>query len=110
MPDTPYVFAAVAVCVAITFALRALPFAVLTPLRTSAVVHYLNARMPVGVMLILTVYTMRDLSPAAPRELVAPAIALAVTLGLHHWRHNAVLSIFGGTAVHVALASTLTPH
>ncbi|MDQ0604558.1 branched-subunit amino acid transport protein AzlD [Streptomyces canus] len=41
---------------------------------------------------------------------MAPAIALAVTLGLHHWRHNAVLSIFGGTAVHVALATTLTPH
>jgi len=68
VPDTPYAVAAVALCVA-------------HPLRTSAVVHCLNARMPVGVMLILTVYTLCTLSLAAPRHPVAPAVALAVTLG-----------------------------
>ncbi|MFD0349491.1 hypothetical protein ACFQ0M_32605 [Kitasatospora aburaviensis] len=35
---------------------------------------------------------------------------MAATLGLHLWRRNAVLSILGGTAVHVALASTLFAH
>ncbi|MFI8998150.1 branched-chain amino acid transporter permease [Streptomyces sp. NPDC053542] len=104
MPDTSYVIAAVAVSAAVTWALRALPFAVLAPLRASAAVHYLSARMPVGVMVILTVYTLRDLTPpdALP---IGPA--LAATLALHFWRRNAVLSILGGTALHVLLAGTV---
>ncbi|MGI5365628.1 AzlC family ABC transporter permease [Streptomyces iakyrus] len=38
---------------------------------------------------------------------VAPLAALAVTVGLHVWRRNALLSILAGTAVQVTLASTL---
>jgi branched-subunit amino acid transport protein AzlD len=37
----------------------------------------------------------------------APLAALAVTIGLHLWRRNALLSILGGTAAHVILASTV---
>jgi hypothetical protein len=37
-------------------------------------------------------------------------LALAATVGLHLWRRNAVLSIPGGTAVHVALATALAAH
>ena len=37
-------------------------------------------------------------------------LALAATAGLHLWRHNAVLSILGGTAVNVALATALAVH
>lgn len=36
--------------------------------------------------------------------------ALAVTIGLHLWRRNAMLSILGGTTVHVIFASTLFTH
>jgi branched-subunit amino acid transport protein AzlD len=107
MPDTTYLLAAVATAVAVTWGLRALPFAVLAPLRANAAVAYLNARMPIGVMVILAVYTLRDFSPAAPSRAWPTALALAVTVGLHLWRRNVVLSILGGTAVHVALASTL---
>lgn len=41
MPDTSYIFAAVAVMAVVTFALRAIPFAALMPLRSSALVGYL---------------------------------------------------------------------
>jgi branched-subunit amino acid transport protein AzlD len=34
---------------------------------------------------------------------------LVVTVALHKWRHNAVLSILGGTMVCIALATTLPP-
>lgn len=65
MPDTPYLLAAIGVSAAVTWGLRALPFAALAPLRASAVLHHLSERMPVGVMVILTVYALRDLpSPA----------------------------------------------
>ncbi|MFG2037906.1 AzlD domain-containing protein [Dactylosporangium sp. NPDC048998] len=39
--------------------------------------------------------------------MLTPLLALATTIGLHLWRRNALLSILAGTAVHVALTSTL---
>ncbi|MGW9129951.1 branched-chain amino acid transporter permease [Streptomyces sp. NPDC055681] len=109
MPDTPYLMAAVAASAAVTWALRALPFAALAPLRASGTVRYLSTRMPAGIMVILLVYCLRDL-PLTESRALAPLAALAVTLGLHLWRRNALLSILGGTTVHVALASTLFAH
>ncbi|MGV4980844.1 hypothetical protein ACVB8X_05940 [Streptomyces sp. NRAIS4] len=49
---------------------------------------------------------LRDL-PLTHTAVLAPVAALAVTVGLHLWRRNAALSILAGTAVHVALASTV---
>ncbi|MFD2470344.1 branched-chain amino acid transporter permease [Amycolatopsis silviterrae] len=108
MPDPGYLLAAVAVSAAVTWALRALPFAVLAPLRSSRTVRYLSTRMPAGVMVILLGYCLRDVSWTAPSAL-APIVALAVTAGLHLWRRNAVLSIVGGTVVHVLMASFVFP-
>ncbi|OKI02231.1 branched-chain amino acid ABC transporter [Streptomyces sp. CB02923] len=106
MPDTRYAIAAVLVAAAVTWAVRALPFAALTPLRSSSTVQYLSRRMPAGVMVILLAYCLRDLSVTHARGL-APLAALSVTVGLHLWRRNALLSILGGTAVHVILSSTV---
>ncbi|WP_432161423.1 branched-chain amino acid transporter permease [Streptomyces sp. NRRL F-5630] len=106
MPDTRYLLLAVAVSAAVTWALRALPFTVLASLRASSTVRYLGARMPAGVMVILFVYCLRDLPLTEPR-VTAPVAALAVTVGLHLWRRNALLSVLGGTVVSVTLASTL---
>ena len=106
MPDTRYAIAAILVTAAVTWALRALPFAALTPLRESGTIQYLSTRMPAGVMVILVVYCLHDL-PVTEARAIAPLAALAVTIGLHLWRRNALLSILGGTATHVILASTL---
>ncbi|MBC6470421.1 branched-chain amino acid transporter permease [Actinomadura alba] len=110
MPDTGYLIAAVATAVAVTWALRALPFAALAPLRSSPLVAYLNTAMPVGVMVILAVYTLRSFNPHVPDRAWPTALALAFTVAVHLWRRNVLLSILGGTAVHVALASTLFVH
>ncbi|ANP51485.1 branched-subunit amino acid transport protein AzlD [Streptomyces griseochromogenes] len=109
MSETTYLVAAILVSAAVTWALRALPFAALAPLRASGTVQYLSTRMPAGIMVILVVYCLRDVPPDHARAL-APFAALTVTVGLHLWRRNALLSILGGTAVHVALASTVFAH
>ncbi|MET8468181.1 AzlD domain-containing protein [Streptomyces sp. NPDC006422] len=106
MPDTTYAVAAVLVTAAVTWALRALPFAALAPLRSSDTVRYLSRHMPAGVMVILVVYCLRDLH-VTKAGAAAPLAALAVTVGLHLWRRNALLSILGGTSVHVLLASVV---
>ena len=110
MPSALYIFAAVAVSAAITWGLRALPFAALAPLRASRTVSYLSTRMPAGVMVILLVYCLRGTSLDHPEAAIAPVAALAATVGLHLWRRNALLSIMGGTCVSVVLASTLPFH
>lgn len=61
MPDTAYAVAAVLVTAAVTWALRALPFAALAPLRASGAVRHLSTRLPAGVMITLVVYCLRDL-------------------------------------------------
>lgn len=66
--------------------------------------------MPLGVMVILLAYTLRALPLAHPAQALPGVLALAVTVGLHLWRHNAVVSILGGTAVHIALASVFASH
>lgn len=106
MPDTRYLLTVAALCCAITWALRALPFTAPTALRSSKAVQYLSTRMPAGVMVILSIYTLRAL-PLTQVRAVAPLAGLAVTIGLHLWRRNALLSVFAGTAVCITLSSTV---
>lgn len=110
MPDTRYLLAAVAVSAAVTWGLRALPFTALAALRASRTVAYLRERMPTGVMVILLVYCLRSLPLAHPARALPSVAALAVTVGLHLWRRNALLSILAGTATSVLLASTVHVH
>jgi len=108
MPETPYLVAALLTTLVVTFALRAAPFLVVERLRGSRIVGWLGAKMPVGIMVILVVYTLRGTTFAAAPHGIPEAIALAVTVGLHVWRRNALLSIVAGTLTYAALLATLT--
>jgi branched chain amino acid efflux pump len=108
MPDTAHVAAVVAVSAGITWALRAAPFAVLARLRDNTTVEYLSTHMPLGIMVMLAVYTLHGVDLGRAASVVPFAAALPVTIAIHLWRRNALLSILSGTIVHVALATTLT--
>lgn len=107
MADLLHLFAVVLVASAVTWAARAAPFALLAPLRDSSLLPYLAARMPVGVMVILTVYTLRHVHLHDAGVVVPTVSGIAVTAGLHLWRGHMILSLAGGTGVYVVLASTL---
>lgn len=107
MPSTPYLLVAVAVAAAVTWGLRAIPFAALAPLRESPVARFLSAHMPAGVMVVLVVYSLHDAEFTRAPYGTPLLLALLVTVGLHLWKRNAVLSILSGTAVHVLLASVV---
>lgn len=100
-----YVGAAILVSAAVTWSLRALPFALLAPLRASRLVRYLGVHMPAGVMTVLATYTVMSLNGST----VALVVALAVTAGVHGWRRNVALSMLAGTVVYVTLVSTVVP-
>jgi len=107
MPETTYLLAALMVGFVVTVSLRALPFVVIGPLRRSSVIRYLGVHMPAGVMVILTAYTLKDVAIAAWPHGLPEALALALTIGLHVWKRNAVVSILVGTATYVALVAGL---
>ncbi|WP_237285145.1 hypothetical protein [Streptomyces niveus] len=64
MPDTRYAVVAVLVTAAVTWALRALPFSALAPLRASATVQFLGGTA-VHVALASTVFARRARVPVA---------------------------------------------
>ncbi|EYT53177.1 branched-chain amino acid transporter AzlD [Leucobacter sp. UCD-THU] len=106
MPDAPlwYLIAAIAIGGLITLALRAVPFAVLKPLRKSKLVQRLGRWMPAGLLLILVVVVLRGEVLARPGEVWAIAAASAVTVVVHLLgRRRALLSIAAGTACYVLL-------
>lgn len=104
MPEHVYLLAAVGVAGLITVALRALPFAVLKPLRKSRFVQALGRWMPAGILLILAVVVLRDQVAAHPGRAWVVAVATAVTIAVHLLaKRRALLSIAAGTACYVAL-------
>ncbi|MFH8790229.1 branched-chain amino acid transporter permease [Streptomyces roseoverticillatus] len=113
MPSAIHMIAALATMLAVTFMLRALPFAVLKTLRSSAlvadVIDFLNRYMPVGILVILVTYSLRDVSLTSAPHGTPEALGLLATAGLHLWKRNLVLSIIGGTAVYVLLVNLVFP-
>ncbi|GAB3302973.1 branched-chain amino acid transporter permease [Pseudoclavibacter terrae] len=105
MFDVWWFVGALAVCGGITFALRAVPFAALKPLRDSKTVQRLAVWMPAGILAILAVVTFSDFA-VEPRTSLWAAIALAVTIGVHlGFGRRTLLSVGLGTATFVVLVN-----
>jgi branched-subunit amino acid transport protein AzlD len=110
MPDTGYLLGLVLVSAAITWGLRAVPFAVLAPVRRSPLIGRLSQQLPLGVMLILALSTVRGVSFHDAGRAAGFALAVAVTIALQLWRRSFVLSIVAGTATYVLISTALAPH
>ncbi|CAG7598106.1 branched-chain amino acid transporter permease [Leucobacter soli] len=103
-PTIGYMIAAVAIGGVITVLLRALPFAILKPLRKSRFVTALGRWMPAGLLLILAVVMLKEQIAARPAQPWIVAVATAVTILVHLFLgRRALLSIFAGTGVYVLL-------
>lgn len=107
MATNGYIALAVLICMLITWALRAIPFALLRPIQESEFLAYIGERMPLGIMTILSVYTLRN-TPLTTQGLAFTAIAVLTTLVLHLWRNDFTLSVFSGTTVFTLLMSLTT--
>lgn len=108
MTDTVYLLAAVLVAGLITLALRALPFAILKPLRKSRFIQALGRWMPAGILLILAVVVFRGEIVADPGRAWAVVIAAGVTVAVHLLaKRRALLSIAAGTACYILLLAII---
>lgn len=108
MPETPYLLAVMAIGFAITFALRAVPFVVLQPLRESRLVEAMARWMPAGILAILAVSTLRTSIDADLDRLLPAAVATAVTVTAHLLGgRRTLLSVGLGTVTFVLLVNLL---
>jgi branched-subunit amino acid transport protein AzlD len=108
VPDAGYIAAALASAVAITVTLRAIPFGLKALVRESALVTNLGRWMPLGAVAILATYCVARIGASGvPGEGLGELAGVAVTVGAHIWRRNAVLSIVLGAVVCLVIANVL---
>lgn len=112
--------AAIAVMALVTFLTRALPFLLFDRSdHPPKLVLYLGRVLPPAVIAMLIVYCLKDALLSLGGNLTSafsapvlghwlPAlIALVVVVLLHCWKHNNLLSIFGGTILYMFLVQAV---
>ena len=99
-----YTAALIAVMTAVTFLTRALPFLLFDRGKEPPkVVLYLGRVLPPAVMAMLVVYCLRNVGVFTGSHGLPEAIAITVTVGLHLWKRQMLLSIAGGTVCYMLL-------
>ncbi|WP_029150871.1 branched-chain amino acid transporter permease [Microbacterium indicum] len=104
--STGYILAVLAVGFVVTLGLRAIPFAILKPLRKSRVVKALSIWMPVGILAILAAATFRGAVVEAPGRILPALVAVSVTVAVHLlFGRRTLLSVGAGTLTFVLLVN-----
>ena len=93
----------VAMCVLGTVLTRFLPFLVFAGRPTPKYIRYLGKLLPGAVFAMLVLYCLRNVTPFAYSYGLPELIAVAVTVGLHLWKRNMLLSVASGTVCYMLL-------
>ena len=103
-----YAFAAILVMAAATFLTRVLPFLFFDhgdhPPR---IILYLGRVLPPAIIAMLIVYCLKGVTFASPAGWLPALLAALTAAGLHLWKHNDLLSIFGATALYMLLVQVV---
>ena len=95
----------IAMCTAATMLTRFLPFLIFSSKdqQPPEVVRYLGKVLPAAIFGMLIVYCLKNVTPFAGSRGIPEAIAIGVTIVLHRWKHETLVSIAGGTLCYVLL-------
>ena len=108
MERNVYVLLQILVMALVTAALRFLPFWIFhSSEKRPAIITYLGTVLPYGVMGMLVVYCLKNISLLASPHGLPELLAVAAVAGLHIWKRNTLLSIFGGTAFYMVLVQLI---
>ena len=100
--------AAIAVMAIVTFLTRVLPFLLFDRGESPPkLVLYLGRVLPPAIIAMLIVYCLRGVSFSTPGGWVPQLLCVAVVVALHLWKHNNLLSIFGGTVLYMVLVQAV---
>ena len=104
---TGYILAAVFIAAGITFLLRLLPFGLKKALAGSELLDALSHWIPLGAVALLAIYAVAKINYSSFATAAPYLAGLVVTVGVHLWRKNMVLSMVAGTVTWVCSLSVL---
>ncbi len=87
-----------------TMATRFLPFLIFRDNKpTPKYIQYLGKALPAAIFGMLVVYCLKSVNVLAYSYGLPELIAIVVTVGLHLWKRQTLLSIAGGTVCYMLL-------
>lgn len=103
--STPILIAAISVILSglIIFLERAFPFLLFSKKEPPALIKFIERFIPPMVITALLVYCLKDLSLTQRQNFVPAISALTLTILLHIWKRNSLISIFSGTILYMVL-------
>lgn len=94
----------IALCVIGTMTTRFLPFILFSEKRPlPASIQYLGKALPAAIFGMLVIYCLKQVDFLAGSHGVPELIAIGVTICLHFWKRQMLLSIAGGTICYMLL-------
>ena len=95
-------------CALGTMLTRFLPFLVFSPKRpTPKYIQYLGKALPGAIFAMLVVYCLRNVNVLQFSYGLPELIAIALTIGLHLWKRQMLVSIAGGTVCYMLLVQLI---
>lgn len=92
----------IALCAFATMLSRFLPFMIFSEnRRTPAFIQYLGKILPSAIFGMLVVYCLKNVNVLQGNHGIPEAISIIVTICLHLWKRQMLLSIAGGTAAYM---------
>ena len=96
---------ATVVAALVIFATRLFPFALFSRRQPPPLLRFIEKYIAPMIMAILLVYCLKGVDFTAKPYGLPHLAALAVTVASYLWKRNAMVSIFGGTALYMILQS-----
>lgn len=94
----------IGLCVFGTMATRFLPFIIFSENRkTPAFIQYIGKFLPSAVFGMLVIYCLRNVNITQGNHGIPELISIIVTIFLHNFKHQMLLSIAGGTLCYMML-------
>ncbi len=94
----------IALCVLATMLTRFLPFLIFSSSKpTPKYIRYLGDYLPPAIFGMLVVYCLKNVTILSGSHGLPELIAIIVTVGLHLWKRQMLLSIAAGTVCYMLL-------
>lgn len=94
----------IAICVFGTMSTRFLPFMIFSSKKpTPKYIQYLGKALPSAIFGMLVIYCLKNINIVAGSHGMSELISILVTMALHKWRRQMLLSIAGGTVCYMLL-------
>ena len=96
-------FITIGLCALATMLTRFVPFLLFSGKRTPRFIQYLGQALPGAIFGMLVVYCLKSVNPLVYSHGLPEGLAILVTVCLHLWKRQMLLSIAGGTAAYMLL-------